>query len=81
MFAATLDHIYIRLYLLGNICVFFRPVLAIGNLFFIHALTNATDDHKYSPFHSQILPFTKFWYHLAHSFSGKNVPFDFERAF
>ena len=26
-----------------------RPVLVSGNLLFIHALTNATDDHKYSP--------------------------------
>ena len=29
----------------------------------------------------QILTLPKFWYHLAHSFSRKNVPFDFERAF
>ena len=29
----------------------------------------------------QILTVPKFWYHLAHSFSRKNVPFDFERAF
>ena len=29
----------------------------------------------------QILTLPKFWYHLAHSFSHKNVPFDFERAF
>ena len=32
-----------------NICVVFRPVLAFRDLLFIHALTNATDDHKYSP--------------------------------
>ena len=29
----------------------------------------------------QILTLPKFGYHLAHSFSRKNVPFDFERAF
>ena len=29
----------------------------------------------------QILTVPKFWCHLAHSFSRKNVPFDFERAF
>ena len=29
----------------------------------------------------QILTLPKFWYHLAHSFSWKNVPFDFEMAF
>ena len=34
---------------LCNICVVFRPVLAFGNLLFVHASTNATDDHKYSP--------------------------------
>ena len=34
---------------LCNISVVFRPVLPFGDLHFIHALTNATDDHKYSP--------------------------------
>ena len=34
---------------LCNICVVFRPVLAFRDLLFVHALTNATDDHKYSP--------------------------------
>ena len=34
---------------LCNICVVFRPVFAFRDLLFIHALTNATDDHKYSP--------------------------------
>ena len=34
---------------LCNICVVFRPVLPFENLLFIHTLTNATDDHKYSP--------------------------------
>jgi len=29
--------------------VVFRPVLAFRDLLFIHASTNATDDHKYSP--------------------------------
>ena len=67
--------------ILCNIYVVFRLVLLLGNLLFIHASTNATDDHKYSPFPSQILTLPKFWYHLAHSFSRKNVPFDFERAF
>ena len=66
---------------LCKICVVFRPVLEFRDLLFIHASTNATDDHKYSPFPSQILTVPKFWYHLAHSFSRKNVPFDFERAF
>ena len=40
---------------LCNICVVFRPVFAFQDLLFIHALTNATDDHKYSP-----LPSTDF---------------------
>ena len=31
------------------------------------------------PFFPQILTLLKFWYHLAHSFSRKNVPFDSER--
>ena len=34
---------------LCNICVVFRLVLALRDLLFIHALTNATEDHKYSP--------------------------------
>ena len=34
---------------LCNICVVFRPVMPFGKLHFIHASTNATDDHKYSP--------------------------------
>ena len=34
---------------LCNICVVFKPVLPFWNLHFVHALTNATDDHKYSP--------------------------------
>ena len=34
---------------LCNICVVFRPVLPFGDLLFIHALTNATEHHKYSP--------------------------------
>ena len=29
----------------------------------------------------KILTVSEFWFHLAHSFSRKNVPFDFERAF
>ena len=69
----------IAIIILCNTCVF-RPVLAFGNLLFVHASTNATDDQKYSPFPSQILTVSKFCYHLAHSFSRKNVPFDFERG-
>ena len=38
-----------RLYYCATFCVVFRPVLAFGNLLFVHASTNATDDHKYSP--------------------------------
>ena len=34
---------------LCNICVVFKPVLPFGNLQFVHALKNATHDHKYSP--------------------------------
>ena len=34
---------------LCNICVVFRAVLPYGDLLFIHASTNATDNHKYSP--------------------------------
>ena len=34
---------------LCNICVVFTPVFPFGYLLFIHASTNATDDHKYSP--------------------------------
>ena len=63
---------------LRNICVVFRLVVPFGKLLFIHASTNATDDHKYSPLPSA--DFDSFWYHLAHSFSCKNVPFDIERA-
>ena len=39
---------------------FFRPVLAFGNLLFIQTSTNATDDHKYSLFPSQILTVSQF---------------------
>ena len=59
---------------------FFRPVLPFGDLLFIHALTNATDDHKYSPLPSAdfdiaevLVPFS------ALILVPKNVPFDFER--
>ena len=34
---------------LCNICVVLRPNVTFGKLLFIHASTNATDDHKYSP--------------------------------
>ena len=39
-----------------------------------------TNNPPPSPFPSQILTLPKFWYHLAHSFSRKNVPFDFLRG-
>ena len=65
---------------LCNICVVFKALFTFGNSRFIHASTNATDDHKYSPFPSQILTVQKFWYHLAHSFSRTNGPFGFGRA-
>ena len=32
-----------------NFCVFFRLVVPFGDLLFIRASTNATDNHKYSP--------------------------------
>ena len=38
---------------LCNICVVFRPVFTFRDLLFIHASTNATDDHKYSPLPSE----------------------------
>ena len=72
---------YSRLYFCAKFAWFFMLVVPFGNLLFIHALTNVTDDHKYSPFPSQILTVPELWYHLAHSFWRKNVPFDFERAF
>ena len=51
----------------------FLPVVSFGNLLFIHASTNATDDQKYSLFPTQILTVPKFWYHLANLFPSKNV--------
>ena len=59
----------------------FKPVLPFGNLHFVHALTNATDDHKYSSLPSADFDIAEVLDHLAHSFSSKNVPFDFGRAF
>ena len=44
---------YTRLYFCAT-CVVFWPVVSFERLLFIHASTNATDDHKYSPFPSQI---------------------------
>ena len=38
----------IRLYFCATFAWFFSPVLPFGCLHFIHALTNATDYHKYS---------------------------------
>ena len=58
----------VRLYFYATFAWFFRPVLAFGSLLLLHALTNATDNHKYSPFPWQILLFLEFWYYLSHSF-------------
>ena len=41
-----------RLYFCVTFAWFFRPVVPFENLLFIHASTNATDNHKYSPFPS-----------------------------
>ena len=38
-----------RLYFCAKFAWFFRPVVPFGDLLLIHASTNATDDHKYSP--------------------------------
>ena len=43
------DVIIFQALFLCSICVVFRPVVPFGKLHFIHASTNATDDHKYSP--------------------------------
>ena len=60
----------------------FTPVLAYGNLLFVHASTNATDDHKYSPLPSVDFDIAEVLVSFsAIIFSKKNVPFDFERAF
>ena len=45
---------------LCNICVVFRLVFAFWDLLFIHALTNATDDHKYSPLPSADFAISRF---------------------
>ena len=45
----------------GFIFVHHLPILAFGNLLFIHSLTNPTDDHKYSPFPPQTLPNSGVW--------------------
>ena len=42
-------HTYSRLYFCAIFAWFFMPVLPFVDLLFIHASTNATDDHKYSP--------------------------------
>ena len=47
-FCVSKSNLYNRLFLC-NICVGFIAVVPFGKLLFIHALTNATDDHKYSP--------------------------------
>ena len=39
----------LRVYFCATLAWFFRSVLPFGNLPFYHALTNATDNHKYSP--------------------------------
>ena len=38
-----------RLCFCATFAWFLRPVVSFGKLHFIHVLTNATDDHKYSP--------------------------------
>ena len=68
--------IFLCIILLG----FQGQVVPFGNLLFIHASTNATDNHKYSLFSSQTFAISGVLvYHLAHSFWRENVPFDFER--
>ena len=52
-----------RLYFCALFAWFLRPVLAFGNLLFIHASTIAADDQKKFPFPLQTLPFLEFWYH------------------
>ena len=60
LLCAAQAQVEVQALFLSNICMVFRPVLPLGNLLFIHALTNATDDHKYSPLPSQILTVPKF---------------------
>lgn len=55
----------------GDFPMGFLACCAIGKVVFIHAPTNATDNHKYSLFPSQILSVTKLGYHWSHSFSRK----------
>ena len=67
---------------LCNICVvFIRPVLPFGDLLFIQALTNATDDQKYSQLPSADFDSSEVLVSFSAFISRKNVPFDFERAF
>ena len=49
----------------------FRPVVPFGNLHFIHAPTNATDENKYFPFLSQILTVPEFEYLFTAFISSK----------
>ena len=56
----------------------FRPFEPFGCLLFIYAVTNVTDNHNIPLISLQNL---EFWYHLSHSFTLKNIPFNFERAF
>ena len=57
--------------------------LQFVNLLFetIHTLTSATDDHKCSPFSSQILPVPEFLVSFMAVIFSENVPFDLEWTF
>ena len=71
----TICHPYIvRLYFCSIFACVFRLVLPFGNLIFIHASTNATDHHKYSPYPFEILLVPEFWYQfIAFIFSEKSL--------
>ena len=72
---------YNGLYFCALFLWFLCQVVPFDKLHLNNASTNATDDHKYSPFPSQILSILKFWYISYHiHFLEKKIPFDFERA-
>ena len=67
---------------LCNICVVFRQILPLGKLLFVHASTNATDDHKYSLLPSADFDIAKVLVSfLELLFLVKLSLFDFARAF
>ena len=68
-----------RIYIYETLNWDFSLVWHFGQLVFIHDTTNATDDHKCSPFPLQILQ--SFSNIYLCSISGKNSPFHNERAF